>query len=578
MNWFRSLFLLLFLIFSLAACGGNPAGNQTGNEAVVSTNLEDSNQEDSDVGEVSSQSGSTVPIQLRIGSDAPPDSLNPGAAKLASSYIILTLVYDSLYHLSLDGSYEPALAEDYQVSDDGKIWSFTLHNGVTFHDGEPLTADDVVYSYNLYKERTDFPYLHSKTDKFESVRATDEQTVVITLSEAVPDLRGNLVLLFILPEHIWSKAENPGEFKNLEMIGSGPFKLVEYQNDEFVILDAIKDHFLNPPKVDKLIFQYFSSPDVLVQALKTGQVDMLRTLPQTAMASLGQEENIEVVSGTPLTSVVRELHFNLISEEDCPPETGVCSGHPALRDLVVRQAMAHAIDKQQIIDLVQIGLAKPGTTLIPVGMGDFYNNQIVDYAFDIDLANQMLDNSGYLDTDGDGIREMPGGGRSLSFRLNWPAGAVDEARIADILFPSWEQVGIEAEPSSLDYGVLLARNFPEYDFDLMISAWIAEPDPDLLLSTMASQSIPFGLNQSGYSNPEYDDLFGQQRREMDRDSRVAVVHRMQEIAHRDLPYIALYYPDWVQAYRTDRFEGWPDNAPRLSLENRAALSIVDPVR
>lgn len=530
------------------------------------------------VGCAASQDGETLAAQVRVGSDAPPDSLNPGTAQLLSSYVIFTLVYDSLYQLSLDGGYAPVLVDEAQVSEDGTVWTFALHDGVTFHDGEPLTADDVVYSYNLYKEREDFPYLHSKTAKFQSVEAIDEHTVVITLSEAVPDLRGSLVILFILPEHIWSQLQNPGEFENLEMIGSGPFKLSDYRQNDFVALEAVKDHFLDPPEVDGAVFQYFDNSDVLIQALKTGQVDMIRTMPLTAVASLREEENIEVVSGSPLTPVVMELHMNFISEEDCPPEDGVCSGHPALKERAVRLALAHAVDKQQIIELVQLGLAKPGLTLIPGGLGDFFNDQIDDYAFDLDLANQMLDEAGYLDTDGDGIREMPGGGQSLDFRLNWPAVNVDDARIADLLAANWSQIGIKTELAGLDYGVLLLRNYPQYDFDLMIGAWGAEPDPDLLLSTMASQSIPAGLNQSGYSNSAYDELYGQQSRELDPDRRFAMVRQMQEIAHEDLPYIALYYPDWVQAYRTDRFEGWPTNTERLSLENRAALSVIEPVK
>jgi peptide/nickel transport system substrate-binding protein len=381
-----------------------------------------------------------------------------------------------------------------------------------------------------------------------------------------------------LPEHIWSQVENPGEFENLEMIGSGPFKLSDYRQNEFVVLEAVKDHFLDSPEIDEVIFQYFDNPDVLVQALKTGQVDMLRTLPLTAVASLKEEENIEVVSGAPLTPVVRELHFNIISEEACPAEMGVCSGHPALKDPAVRLALAHAVDKQRILDLVQIGLGKPGVTLIPEGLGDFFNDQIADHAFDLELANQVLDEAGYLDTDGDGIREMPGGGQSLVFRVNWIAQDVEATRIAELVAPNWSQIGIETELAGLDYGVLAVRNFPEYDFDLMIGAWGAEPDPDLLLSTMATGSIPFGLNQSGYSNPEYDDLYGQQARELDRDARITIVHKMQEIAHTELPYIAFYYPDWVQAYRSDRFEGWPTNTGRLSLENRVSLSAIEPVK
>ena len=189
----------------------------------------------------------------------------------------------------------------------------------------------------------------------------------------------------------------------------------------------MKDHYLYSPKIDGAVFQTFDSQDALVQALKTGQVDMITEMPNTAVATLRNESNVEVVSGPPFAPSLSDIIFNVTSEENCPPDDGVCSGHPALRDLNVRQALAHATDKQQIIDVVLLGLGSPGLTLVPDGLGVYYNDQLEDYAFDTDLANQILDDAGYADTDGDGVREMPGGGGSaqfppeLAFRQHQPA-------------------------------------------------------------------------------------------------------------------------------------------------------------
>ena len=124
-----------------------------------------------------------------------------------------------MYQLELDGTYSLELAEDVQVSDDGTVWTFTLRDGITFHDGEPLTAEDVAFTYNLYQAQEDFPFLPVYTDYFETVEAPDDKTVVITLSEAIPNMESQLVFLYVLPEHIWSQVENPSEFENLEMIG-----------------------------------------------------------------------------------------------------------------------------------------------------------------------------------------------------------------------------------------------------------------------------------------------------------------------------------------------------------------------
>jgi peptide/nickel transport system substrate-binding protein len=152
MNSYRLVMLAIMLSLALAACGGG--GDQ---EEVEAPDAEAQVAEAPDEDRTGDEENSE-PVQVRIGSDAPPDSLNPGMAQLLSAHIIFQLVYDSLFHLQLDGTYAPALVENTQVSEDGTVWTFSLRDGITFHDGELLTAEDVVYSYNLYKTREDFPF------------------------------------------------------------------------------------------------------------------------------------------------------------------------------------------------------------------------------------------------------------------------------------------------------------------------------------------------------------------------------------------------------------------------------------
>ncbi|MEJ2752545.1 MAG: ABC transporter substrate-binding protein, partial [Chloroflexota bacterium] len=413
---------------------------------------------------------SAAPVQVRIGWGGSPDSLNPGLGVLSEAYSIYELVYDAMYQLELDGTYSLELADDVQVSDDGTVWTFTIRDGITFHDGEPLTAEDIAFTYNLYQNQEDFPFLPVYTDYFESVEAPDEKTVVITLSEAIPNMESQLVFLYVLPEHIWSQVENPGEFENLDMVGSGPFKLVDYRQNEYVSLEAVKDHFLNPPKVDGAVFQTFDSQDALVQALRTGQVDMITEMPNTAVVSLRNEPDIQVVNGPPFSPSVADIIFNVTEPEDCPPDDGVCSGHPALRDRQVRLALAHATDKQQIIDVVLLGLGSPGLTLIPDSMGVFYDSAIEDYAYDIDLANQILDDAGYLDTDGDGVRETPDG-QPLIFRMNWANDSTNMPRMAEILSATWSEIGVKTEQAALDPDALTSVCCPTFDYDVILWGW-----------------------------------------------------------------------------------------------------------
>jgi peptide/nickel transport system substrate-binding protein len=575
------ILLAILLSLALVACGGEavPAPEEAEVPAETEAPEEEAPAEapeEEAPAEAPEEEAPSEAVQVRIGWGGSPDTLNPGLGILLEAYTIYELVYDSMVQIQLDGSYTWEVAEDAQVSEDGTVWTFTLRDGITFHDGEPLTADDVVFSYNLYKTQEEFPYMPVYTDYFESVEAPDEKTVVITLSEAIPNMESQLYYMYILPEHIWSQ-ENPAEFENLEMIGSGPFKLSDYRQNEFVVLDAVKDHYLYPPKIDGAVFQTFDSQDALVQALKTGQVDMITEMPNTAVASLRDDPNVDVVSGPPLAPDVTDIIFNITSEENCPADDGVCSGHPALKDLNVRLALAHATDKQQIIDVVLLGLGNPGLTLVPDSLPPFYNDQIVDYAFDIDLANQILDDAGYDDTDGDGVREMPGGGEPLDFRLNWPSDSTNLPRMAELLAASWGQIGIQTEQAALDPDTLTSICCPAFDYDVILWGWGSDPDPAFLLSVMTTDEIPTGTSESGYSNPEYDELYAQQQTALDLDQRVAIIHQMQEIAHRDIPYIIPYYALATQAYRTDRFTGWITDAGKLALEDLTSMTVIEPI-
>lgn len=559
-NW-QHWFVFLLVLF-VTACAGTPAAAPS---------------------DASTTAGSAAsgPVTLRVGWPGSPDTLNPGTGILAEAYVIYDMVYDTLYKLQFDGTFQLGVAESAEVSEDGKIWTFKIRQGIQFHDGEPMTAADVAFSINLYMAHEDFPYLNFYTIYFESVEAPDDRTVVLTLTEAIPNLESQLLALYVLPAHIWSQyAEGnaAAEFENLAMIGTGPFKMQEYKQNEFVYLVANKEHFAKPPKIDELIFQTFGNEDALVQALVTGQVDMITEMPNTAVPVLRRTENVEVVSGPPLGPSVRDIIFNQLAPENCPPDDGKCTGHPALRDRNVRLALAHATDKQNIIDVAMLGLAQPGLTLVASGQAYWYNNTLQDYPFDIAKANQILDDAGYRDTDGDGIREMPDGTTPLTFRLQWPNDIPEAPRIAEILGQTWGQIGVKTEPQAADPDALTTACCPAFDFDIMIWGWSWGPDPNDPLGVMRTDQIPAGSSESGYANPEYDALYDQQAVELDREKRRDIVFQMQEIIFNDVVYIIPYYQETVQAYRTDRFTGWVVDAPTLMLEDSNVLTKVEPVK
>jgi len=530
---------------------------------------------------LSACSGGAQTSTVRIGWSNGPDSLNPGVAWLAEAYTIYELVYDSMYDLNLDSTFTLSLADSVERSDDGLVYTFKIKPGIKWHDGQPFTAKDIAFSYTLYKAHDDFPTLNSYTEHFVSSEAPDDTTFVLTLDQAIPNLESKLVFLYILPEHIWKDhTEKAAEFENLEMIGTGPFMMKEYKPNEFIRLEVNKDYFQGRAKVDQAIFQVFASPDVLAQAIKTGQVDMVTELPNTSVESLKSAENVKVAVGAPFAPGLTDIIFNQVAPENCPSEAdgGVCSGHPALRDKQVRLALAYATDKKKLIDLVMVGYATPGIALIPDGMGEWFNTSIKDFPYDVKKANQLLDDAGYVDANRDGVREMPDASRDLKFRLNWPSSSIIDPRMAELLGEMWKAIGIAVEPQAIEDDALTSKCCPALDYDIMLWGWVADPDPATLLIIPATDQIVTGYNETGYSNPRYDELYVQQGTELDHAKRVQMVWEMQQIVHDDVVYIIPFYEQQVQAYRTDRFTGWLDNQPKLALEDVTSIMLIEPVK
>ncbi len=522
------------------------------------------------------------PAVVRVGWAGSPDTVNPGSAILVEAYTIFGLVYDSMYKLNLDGTFSLNAAKNVERSTDGLVYTYKIRDGIKFHDGQPMTAKDIKFSYDLYKGHEDFPYINSYTTYIESTEAPDDTTIVITLSEAIPNIESQLVFMYILPEHIWKDhAEGSAavEFENFEMIGTGPFKMVEYKQNEFVHLAANKEHFLTPPKVDEVIFQTYESQDVLVQAIKSGQADMIMEMPATAVETLKSAENVVVVNGAPFSPGVTDIIFNQITPENCPKDAGgLCTGHPALQDRNVRLALAHATNKQKLIDVVLLGYGTPGLTLIPDGLGFWYNDTLKDYEFDVAKAKQILDDAGYVDTNSDDIREMPDASRDLIFRMNWPSDSIDAPRQAELLSEMWKEVGVGTELQATDPDALTAQCCPVFDYDVILWGWASDPDPNILLGVQSTGEIESGYNESGYSNPVYDGLFAEQAVELDLQARTEIVWKMQEITFNDVVYIIPYYEQTIQAYRTDRFTGWLTDFPKIELGDATSLVVIEPVK
>jgi peptide/nickel transport system substrate-binding protein len=246
--------------------------------------------------------------------------------------------------------------------------------------------------------------------------------------------------------------------------------------------------------------------------------------------------------------------------------------------------MAMAVDKQTLVDKVELGYATAGSSIVPPTAAAFHYEPSAEEAipFDIAGANALLDQAGYADSDGDGVREDPQTGDPLSFRLFSRSEREDTQTIADYLIDWWGQIGIEAKETSLTDTKLTNVIF-EGNFDAFIWGWIPDPDPDFILSVLTSdQRPPDGIwSDTFYSDPEFDQAYLDQKSILDPEERAAFIKDMEAQAYADVPYIVLFYDNVLQAYRSDRWTGFTpqpaDHGDLLATYGPYSFLTIEPV-
>jgi peptide/nickel transport system substrate-binding protein len=230
------------------------------------------------------------------------------------------------------------------------------------------------------------------------------------------------------------------------------------------------------------------------------------------------------------------------------------NAHPLLSDFTIRHAIEYAIDKQSILDLVYAGQGSVGSTLIPPEGFYHYEPSPEEYrGFDLEKANQLLDDAGYVDLNGDGIRQ-DSDGTPLSFTFTLRANNTDEVQAGQMIAGTVAEAGIELNIETVDDGLLIDKIYSG-DFDMFIWGWGTDLDPTTILNVMTTEQIG-NMSDSNYSNERYDELFVLQQTLMDPEERQAVVWEMQQILYEEAPYIILFYDNSLQAVNTDRWTGW----------------------
>jgi len=527
-------------------------------------------------GSASGQDGK--PRVFTVGYTQDVDSFNPTVGVTVAAYEAWNIQYATLTDKAAkDFSVAPGLAESWKGSADGKTWTYKLHPNMKWSDGQPLTSEDVVYTIN--RSRDDGWFNHTAIVANLKAEAPDPNTVVITSS--VPDPKLPVMDAYIVPKHIYEKYDKKAlrKYDGQDGVGSGPYTLEEFKKGQFARFKANPNYWEGKPALDAVVIRNFNNADAMVAALRSGEIDAANDVPGAAFDRLEGDDGIEVVEGN-------QGSFN---EFALNGGDGLKKGHPALSDPLVRQAIAHAIDKQTIVDRVESGHATVADTISPSANPDWMPEVPADEKFDFDLdkANALLDQGGYEDTDGDGVREMPGGGEPLRLRYAVRSESPSSQPTAEFITGWLKDIGIATTQKVYDDGQL-TEVIGKGDYDLFVWGWTPFVDPDTMLSYFTCDQVSQDpedptnyYNDASLCDKEYDKLYAQQKVELDHDKRVQIVHEMLTRWASTGVYDALYtYPD-LQAYRTDRFTGFvrqPEGTgPVLFSNSSPSYARLEPV-
>jgi peptide/nickel transport system substrate-binding protein len=520
------------------------------------------------------------PVTLTIGLQQDLDSPNVTAGFLVSSFELWNLQYATLTDKAADDfATIPGLAESWEASPDGLTYTYTLRDGLQWSDGEPLTAEDIAYTIN--RSRREEWINHSATTVNLQAKALDERTVEITSS--VPDPKLPTMDVYIVPKHIYEpiSAEDVTTYDALDGVGSGPYTLEEWQPGESWTMVANPNYYGwegRDPPIDRIVFRLFENGEAMAAALQAGELDAAHNIPTESFESLDADEDIVGVVGQ--QGGFSELGINA-------GEGGIGDGHPALLDVTVRQAINKAIDRQTLLDRVVHGLGEAGTT-ISVSPDQSWQPEVPDdlsLDFDPDAANQMLDDAGYLDTNGNGVREMPNGGRELRLRYAQRSESEYEPQLTEFITGWLADIGIATEVQVYDDSEL-TEQIGAGTYDLFAWGWTPFVDPDPQLSYFTCDQVTTDVNNILYNDAnwcseEYDRLYQQQKVELDPERRREIVHEMLLMFYEAAPYAVLFEDADVQAYRTDRFEGWvkqpADTGPVLFSNTSPTYARLAPV-
>ncbi len=522
--------------------------------------------------------------ELTIATISDPLTFNLAIANDASSSGVLGYLFEGLTEVSwLTDRVEPSLARSWEASEDGMTWTFHLRDDVQWHDGTPFTARDVEFTFNRIIYNDDIPassrptfnfrYLDKETGTWQespmTVVAVDEHTVVCILPQPfAPFLRTMGTAIY--PRHILEKHVNDGTFVDTwdintapsDIIGTGPFTIETYIPGERVVMARNPDYWLKDdsgnslPYLDRVVHLIVPELADELAYFLSGQADIHGVLGEeyAQLEPLQEEQNFTIYRRGP-TFGTTFLAFNMNPGRN--PETGEPYMDPHTREWFsttqFRQAVAHVIDKERIIDEAQHGFGYPQWSPISPAAGDFHNPNVRQYEYSIDKANEILDDLGWVDTDGDGIRE-DSEGRAIEFGLTTNQGNHVRETVGSIVHEGLQAIGLDVDYTAIDFGEIVGQLTTTYDWETIVIGFTGGTEPHGGINLWHSSE---GLHLWHPNQPEpateweaeIDELYINGSKELDRQRRVVFYHRAQEIAAENVPIIYTTLGERISAVR-----------------------------
>jgi peptide/nickel transport system substrate-binding protein len=501
------------------------------------------------------------PVTLTVGFGQDVDTFNPAVGVLVIDYEVWNLQYATLTDKAAsDFKTIPGLASSWKSSNGGKTWTYTLRPNLKWSDGQPLTSADVAYTINRSRQEQWLNY--SSTTGNITATAPNPRTVV--LRSSVPDPKLPTMDVYILPKHVYEKVskKNLSKYAARDGVGSGPFTLEQYVKGQYIRMKANPSYWAGKPAVDRTIFRLYTNPDAMVFALKKGEIDAAQDVPASAFTELEKTKGIVAVQGQ--QGGFEELALNGYAGKPPRDAKKFSAPNPALKDLRFRQAIAHAIDKKALVSRPYGGIGTPADALSPSANPEWLPklpaSQIYD--FDLDKAKQILDAAGYKDTNGNGIRNLPGGGKDIVLRYLVRSESTYSRPVAQFITGWLKEIGIGTKVSVFN-DTQLTGEIGKGAYDLFVWGWTPFVDPDPELSYFQCNQVAVDAsdftnyyNDASWCDPGYDALYKKQHVELDHAKRVSIVRQMLTRFYRSAVYDILVYSPDLQAYRTDRFTGW----------------------